>query len=140
MQTAQSMNQSKVVAIPSNLLKAREKSRVQVEIGFGFSSHWLINCREIFQPITKCSNCNREITFDSHFKTAPWVTNGIISKVLRHGLCWFHKTARTNALTNTQAQDFRLGNAYNNIGSRNQPSRPIFRSSKSAGIRNVVYP
>ena len=41
------MNQSKFVAIPYNLLKAREKSRVQVAIGFGFFSHWLIIWREI---------------------------------------------------------------------------------------------
>ena len=41
------MNQFKFIAIPCNLLKAREKSRVQVAIGFGFSSHWLINWREI---------------------------------------------------------------------------------------------
>ena len=37
------MNQSKFIAILCNLLKAREKSRVQVAIGFGFPSHWLIN-------------------------------------------------------------------------------------------------
>ena len=64
------MNQSKFVAIPCNLLKAREKSRMQVAIGFGFPSHWLINLRDIFKPITKRSNCNRVITFDSHVKTA----------------------------------------------------------------------
>ena len=32
------MNQSKVVAIPRNLLKEREKSWVQVAIDFGFFS------------------------------------------------------------------------------------------------------
>ena len=53
-----------------DFLKAREKSRVHVAIGFGFASHSLINWREIFQPITKRSNCNRVITFDSHLKTA----------------------------------------------------------------------
>ena len=53
-----------------NLLKAREKSRVQVAIVFGFSSHWLINWREFFKPMAKRSNCNRVITFDSHLKTA----------------------------------------------------------------------
>ena len=36
------INQSKFVAIPGELLKAREKSRVQVAISLGFSSHWLI--------------------------------------------------------------------------------------------------
>ena len=64
------MNESKFVAIPRNLLKAREKSLVPVAIDF--PSHWLINWREIFKPITKrsLSNCNRVIIFDSHLKTA----------------------------------------------------------------------
>ena len=39
-------------------------------IGFGFASHWLKNCRESFKPITKRSNRNQIITFDSHLKTA----------------------------------------------------------------------
>ena len=39
-------------------------------IGFSFPSHWLINWRENFKPITKRSNCNREVTFYSHLKTA----------------------------------------------------------------------
>jgi len=37
-------------------------------IGFGFVSHWLKNWLAIFQPITKRSNCNREISFNSHLK------------------------------------------------------------------------
>ena len=59
------MNQSKLVAILYNLLL----------VGFAFPcpSHWLINWREIFKPITKRSNCNRVITFDSHLKTALMV-------------------------------------------------------------------
>jgi len=41
------------IRIPTrNLLKVQEKSRAQVVIGFGFASHWLINWREIFKPIT----------------------------------------------------------------------------------------
>ena len=47
------MNQSEFLAITCNLLKAREKSRVQRTIGFGFASHWLKNWHEIFRPITK---------------------------------------------------------------------------------------
>jgi len=35
------MNQSEVLANTCNLLKAREKSRVQGATGFGFASHWL---------------------------------------------------------------------------------------------------
>ena len=34
---------------------------MQVAIGFSFSSHWLINLREIFKPITERSNRNRVI-------------------------------------------------------------------------------
>ena len=60
------MNQSELPAITSNLLKGRDVSRLQGAIGFGFSSHWLKNWREVFKPITKRSNRNHEITFDSH--------------------------------------------------------------------------
>ena len=64
------MNQSQFLAITCNSLKAREKSRVQGVIGFGFASHWLKNWRESFKPIAKRSNRNHLITFDSHLKTA----------------------------------------------------------------------
>ena len=64
------MNQSQLLAITCNSLKAREKSRVPGAIGFGFASHWLKNSRESFKPITKRSNRNHVITFDSHLKTA----------------------------------------------------------------------
>ena len=47
-----------------------EKSRVQGTIAFGFASHWLKNWRDSFKPITKRSNRNHVITFDSHLKTA----------------------------------------------------------------------
>ena len=65
------MNQSEFLAITCNLLKAREKSRVHGAIGFDFASHWLKNWHDFFKPITKQSNGNREITFDSHLKAAP---------------------------------------------------------------------
>ena len=83
------MNQSKFVAILCNLHKAREKSRVQVAIGFGFPSHWLINWRDIFKPITKRANCIRIITFDSHFKTAlaPASRNSVF-RVFNNALCF----------------------------------------------------
>ena len=64
------MNQSQFLAITCNSLKAREKSRVHGVIGFGFATHWLKNWRESFKPITKRSNRDRVITFDSHLKTA----------------------------------------------------------------------
>ena len=64
------MNQSQFLAITFKSLKAREKSRVQGAIGFGFASHWLKSWRESFEPITKHSNRNHAITFDSHLKTA----------------------------------------------------------------------
>ena len=62
------MNQSEFLAITCNLLKAREKSRVQGAVCFGFASHWLKKWREIFKPITELCNC--VINFDSHLKTA----------------------------------------------------------------------
>ena len=46
--TNSTMNQSQLLAIVCNSLKAREKSRVLGAIGFGFSSHWLENGRESF--------------------------------------------------------------------------------------------
>ena len=64
------MNQSQFLAILCNSLQAREKSRVHGAIGFGFASHWLKNWRESFKPITKRSNRDHVITFDSHLKTA----------------------------------------------------------------------
>ena len=64
------MNQSQFLAITCKLLKAREKSRVHGAIRFGFASHWLKNWRESFKPITKNSNRNHVITFDSHLKSA----------------------------------------------------------------------
>ena len=67
------MNQSEFLLITSNSLKGREKSCVHGTIGFGFASHWLKNWRESFKPITKRSNRNHVITFDSHLKTALYV-------------------------------------------------------------------
>ena len=53
------MNQSKFLAIICNLLKTREKSRVQGATGFGIASRWLKKWRETFKPINKRSNRNR---------------------------------------------------------------------------------
>ena len=64
------MNQSQFLAITCNSLKAREKSRVQDAIVFRFASYWLKSWRESFKPITKRSNRNHLITFDSHLKAA----------------------------------------------------------------------
>jgi len=64
------INQSQFLAITCNSLEAWEKSRVHGAIGFGFASHWLKNWRESFKPITKRSNRNHVITFDSHLKIA----------------------------------------------------------------------
>ena len=64
------MNQSQFLAITCNSLEAREKPRVHGAIGFGFASHWLKIWRHSFQPITKRSNRNHVIPFDSHLKTA----------------------------------------------------------------------
>ena len=70
------MNQSQFLAITCNSLKAREKSQVHGVIGLGFASHWLKNWRESLEPITKRSNRNHVITFDSHLKTALFQNGG----------------------------------------------------------------
>ena len=82
------MNQSQFLAIISNLLKVREKSRIHGAIGFGFASQWLKNWRESFKPITKCSNRNHVITFESHLKTA--LTGGIDFGQLLQVMCILH--------------------------------------------------
>ena len=64
------INQSQCLAITCNSLEAREKSRLHCAIGFGFDSRWLKKCRESIKPITKRSNRNHVITFDSHLKAA----------------------------------------------------------------------
>ena len=67
------MNQSQFLAITCNSLKVQEKSCVYGAIGFAFTSHWLKNWCESSKPITKRSNPNHVITFDSHLKTAHLV-------------------------------------------------------------------
>ena len=79
--TNSAMNQSQFLAITCNLLEAREKSRVHGAVGFGFASHWFKNWRESFKPITKGSNRNHVMTFDSHLKTALYETAARLSKV-----------------------------------------------------------
>ena len=64
------MNQSQFLAISCSSLEAREKARVHGAIGFGFDYNWLKNWHESLKPITKRSNRNHVITFDSHLKTA----------------------------------------------------------------------
>ena len=78
--TNSAMNQSQFLAITCNLLEARERSRVHGAVGFGFDPHWLKNWREPFKLITKRSNRNHVITFDSHLKTA------LIQTYLTHSL------------------------------------------------------
>ena len=88
--TNSAMNQSQFLAITCNSLEAREKSRVHGAIDFGFASHWLKNWRESFKPITKRSNRNHVITFDSHLKTdiisgsmRRWITKLKISPKIK---------------------------------------------------------
>ena len=64
------INQSQFLAIICNSLKAQKESRIHGAIGFGLASHWFKNWRESFKPITKRSNCNHVITFDSHVQNA----------------------------------------------------------------------
>ena len=68
--TNSAMNQLQFLAITCTSLEVREQSRVHGAIGFGFASHWLKNWRDSFKPITKHSNRNHVITFDSYLKTA----------------------------------------------------------------------
>ena len=75
--TNSAMNQSQFLGITCNSREAREKSRVHGAIGFGFASHWLKNWRDSFKPITKRSNRNHVIAFDSHLKTALEVSKPI---------------------------------------------------------------
>ena len=90
------MNQSQFLAITCNSLEAREKSRVCGGIGFGFASHWLKNWRESFKSITKRSNRNHVITFDSHMKTALYKKKTKV-KETDAGLEW-PTSWRTNTL------------------------------------------
>ena len=64
------MNQSQFLAITFNSLKARENSRVHGANGFDFASRWWKYWCESLKPITKRSNRNYVITFDSHLKIA----------------------------------------------------------------------
>ena len=64
------MNQLQFLAITCNSLEVQEESRVHGAIGFAFASHWLKNWRECFKPISKRSNRNYVISFDSHLKTS----------------------------------------------------------------------
>ena len=78
------MNQSEFLVITSNSLKEREKSRVHGAIGFCFASHWFKNWRKSFKSVTKCSNRNHVITFDSHLKTALYASHTSISYVVNN--------------------------------------------------------
>ena len=49
------MNQPQFLVVTCNLLKAREKSRVQGAIDFYFAPHWLTNWREIIWLLTQQS-------------------------------------------------------------------------------------
>ena len=73
------MSRSQFLAITCNSLVARDKSRVHGAIGFAFASHWLKNWRETFRPITKRSDRNHVLTFDSHLKTALSFNTAIIN-------------------------------------------------------------
>ena len=47
------VNQSKLEVITSSRHKARENVHARAMIGFGFTSDWLKNWRENFEPITE---------------------------------------------------------------------------------------
>ena len=60
---------SKFLAITFILPKEQWKSCMQVVFCFGFVSRWLKNWCKISKPITKHSNRNHMIIFDSQLKT-----------------------------------------------------------------------
>ena len=64
------MSQSQFLANTCNSLDARENSRVHGANGFDFAYHRLKSWGESLKPITKRSNRNHVITFDSHLKIA----------------------------------------------------------------------
>ena len=98
------ITQSEYLAITCNLLKAREKLRVQGAICFGFTSNWLKNLRGTFKPITKRSNHNCVITFDSHLRTAPSLvlhrTNWILKRELLKGFIHWRITPSKPPISN----------------------------------------
>ena len=59
------MNQSEFLSVACNLLKAREKMRVQGAIGFAFASLWLHNWQSLSVAVA-----NGVIAFVIHLKTA----------------------------------------------------------------------
>ena len=60
----------KILGIGAKFKQVPCQKKLSCKPGFGFASHWLKNWRESFKPITKRSNRNHVITFDSHLKTA----------------------------------------------------------------------
>ena len=95
------MNQSQFLAITSNSLKAREKWHVKGAIALAFASHWLKNWGEGFKPITKRSNRNHVITFDSHLKTTPYCGPCIIAPNTKGQVAienWGEKRAQGNGM------------------------------------------
>ena len=102
--TNSAMNQSQFLAITCNSLEAREKSRLHGAVGFGFASHWLKNWRESFKPITKRSNRNHVITFDSHLKTALRYT----FLPLFYQLCFFSFAFRNLLLLGSFCYDWKI--------------------------------
>ena len=72
MDTDNPVNQSKLEANTCSRHDAREDVHEQVTIGFGFTSDWLRNWREIFKPITERGNTKPKqtrVTFDTQLKT-----------------------------------------------------------------------
>ena len=74
-------NQSEFLAFTVTCSKAREKSRIQSAIGFGFASHRLKTLCEIFKPIKLCSNRKRNY-FRSSFENCSAITEYKSSKLL----------------------------------------------------------
>ena len=79
------MNQSEFLEIACNAQSAGKIARIRCDC-ICFACHWLKNTCETFKPVTKRSNRNRVITFNSHLKTAlmPVFVSWLAKKLSRH--------------------------------------------------------
>ena len=58
-----------------------DQSQQEQTVRWTNHNHWLKNWRDSFKLITKRSNCNHVITFDSHLETALYIKNQWKTKV-----------------------------------------------------------
>ena len=133
------MNQSQFLAITCNSLKAREKSRVYGAIGFGFTSHWLKNWRESFKPITKRSNRNHVIIFDSHLKTDLSLRLRITLLLENTALFASERRADNKRIKNEQQSDFTQWFTSTAFSPKNENSFVLAAPSRVYKISKILF-